>query len=82
MCNWSDLVCNELSERLCPYSLKRLSSFLLTTSDYGDSRPTHNGGGSGSGLLQRDKFCVLDDPDAIGVLAMAALGGNNECEPG
>ena len=78
--------------RFC-YSLRptsqRLSSYLLTTSDYGDSRPIRNGNGL---LLQRDKFCAEaaeGDPDAICVLTAAAAsaamvdlhGRSGECAP-
>ena len=82
------------------YSLRptsqRLSSYLLTTSDYGDSRPIRNG--NGGLLLQRDKFCAAagapleaaeGDPDAICVLTAAAAsaamvdlhGRSGECAP-
>ena len=71
---------------------QRLSSYLLTTSDYGDSRPIRNG--NGNGHLKRDKFCAEaaedGDPDAICVLTAAAAsaaamadlqGRNGECAP-
>ena len=71
-----------------PCTHQRLSSYLLTTSDYGDSRPIRNGNssGGGGGLLQRDKFCASPlegDPDAICVLSAAAadLRKNSECAP-
>ena len=71
---------------------QRLSSYLLTTSDYGDSRPIRNGSNGNGLLLQRDKFCAAaapleanddgDDPDAICVLApLANLGRSGECAP-
>ena len=72
--------------------LQRLSSYLLTTSDYGDSRPIRNGSNGTGLLLQRDKFCAAaaapleanddGDPDAICVLApLANLGRSGECAP-
>ena len=85
--------CKALTARVCfcnslhPPS-QRLSSYLLTTSDYGDSRPIRNG--NGNGHLKRDKFCAEaaedGDPDAICVLTAAAAmadlhGRSGECAP-
>ena len=74
---------NSIRDSAILCTLKRVSSYLLTTSDYGDSRPIRNGS---SGVLQRDKFCAapLEDPDAICVLTAAGasdLRKSNECAP-
>ena len=73
---------NSIRDKAILCILQRLSSYLLTTSDYGDSRPIRNGNGGG-GPLQRDKFCApLEDPDAICVLTAGAdLRKDSECAP-